>query len=255
MPSILSLLSLTAVSAYLLKIILPARMQLTQWLYLVGVLAHAGLCYLTLWHWPGFKFNLQASVLITTCLSAAVMVVFTVRHPLTLRLMSALALIAVLWAWLWPSVGSHDPYPMPLLVHIGLSLLAYAILFAACLYGITLWMQIDRLKSSIFEQHNPAQHSLLQSEQILFRILIAGWLLLTASLITGVLFIEGFFGHQIGHKVVLSVLAWLLFASLIAGRYIQGWRGTRAIKFTIVAMSILALGFLGSKVVLEWIVN
>ena len=53
------------------------------------------------------------------------------------------------------------------------------------------------------------------------------------------------------HKTVLSVLSWLLFGGLLLGRWRYGWRGIRAVHWTLAAMALLLLAFFGSKFVLE----
>jgi ABC-type uncharacterized transport system permease subunit len=50
---------------------------------------------------------------------------------------------------------------------------------------------------------------------------------------------------------VLSILAWLIFAVLLAGRWRYGWRGKRAVHWTLVGFAVLALAYFGSKLVLE----
>ncbi|MCB1595282.1 MAG: cytochrome c biogenesis protein CcsA, partial [Xanthomonadales bacterium] len=95
--------------------------------------------------------------------------------------------------------------------------------------------------------------ALIEQEKKLSHIIFLGWLVLTTSLLSGVLFIDDFINQHIGHKVVFSFLAWLIFGILIAGRLTKGWRGEKLISLTILGMSLLAMGYLGSKIVIEWI--
>jgi ABC-type uncharacterized transport system permease subunit len=50
---------------------------------------------------------------------------------------------------------------------------------------------------------------------------------------------------------VLSILSWLLFGGLLVGRWWFGWRGRRAVNWTLAAMLVLVLAYFGSKLVLE----
>ena len=50
---------------------------------------------------------------------------------------------------------------------------------------------------------------------------------------------------------VLSLLAWAAFGALLFGRLRYGWRGRRAVRLTLTAMTLLVLAFFGSKYVLE----
>jgi ABC-type uncharacterized transport system permease subunit len=57
--------------------------------------------------------------------------------------------------------------------------------------------------------------------------------------------------QHIAHKTVFSVLSWLLFGLLLIGNWRGGLRGKRATNMTIYAFILLAIGFVGSKFVLE----
>ena len=61
--------------------------------------------------------------------------------------------------------------------------------------------------------------------------------------------------QHLTHKIFFSVLAWLTIAVLLVGRYHWHWRGRRAVKFLIAGFVMLALGFFGSKIVLELVLN
>jgi ABC-type uncharacterized transport system permease subunit len=90
-------------------------------------------------------------------------------------------------------------------------------------------------------------------EALLFRIVMAAFVLLTLTLVTGVFFSEQLFGKpaRFNHKTVFGVLSWLIFGSLLAGRYFRGWRGKRAVYLTLGGSVALMLAYLGSKFVLE----
>lgn len=79
--------------------------------------------------------------------------------------------------------------------------------------------------------------------------------MLTATLITGALFVDNLFGQHLVHKTILSILAWLVFGALLFGRWRYGWRGRPAVNLTLIGMSMLMLAFLGSKMVLELILH
>jgi len=57
------------------------------------------------------------------------------------------------------------------------------------------------------------------------------------------------------HKTACAMRAWLVCAILLWGRHKLGWRGTTAIRFTLTGFVFLILGFYGSKIVLEYILN
>ena len=80
-------------------------------------------------------------------------------------------------------------------------------------------------------------------------------MLLTATLLTGVLFVENLLAQHLVHKTVLSVLSWLAFGALLLGRWRYGWRGATAVRWTLAAMALLVLAFFGSKFVLELVLR
>ncbi|MGB1880918.1 MAG: cytochrome c biogenesis protein CcsA, partial [Gammaproteobacteria bacterium] len=59
----------------------------------------------------------------------------------------------------------------------------------------------------------------------------------------------------LAHKIVFSILAWITFAVLLAGRHLWHWRGRRAVHLVLGGFVLLALGFFGSKVALELILE
>ncbi len=88
-------------------------------------------------------------------------------------------------------------------------------------------------------------------EITLFRALTGGFIVLTFVLLTGLFFVTDVLAQHLIHKMVLAIVAWLVFATLLWGRYRYGWRGRKARQFTTVGFVILALAYFGSKFVLE----
>jgi ABC-type uncharacterized transport system permease subunit len=84
-------------------------------------------------------------------------------------------------------------------------------------------------------------------------VILLGFVLLTASLATGMLFSESLFGRplQFNHKTLFGILSWLIFGSLLAGRARWGWRGRVALRWTLSGFLTLVLAYIGSKFVLE----
>ena len=90
-------------------------------------------------------------------------------------------------------------------------------------------------------------------EKILFRIISLGFILLTITLISGMLFSEEIFGKpmQLNHKSIFSVASWLIYGGLLFGRYQYGWRGVKAIRWTLAGFVLLMLAYVGSKFILQ----
>ena len=88
-------------------------------------------------------------------------------------------------------------------------------------------------------------------ESLLFRVITVGFALLTLTLVTGVLFVDDLLAQKLVHKTVLSVLSWIVFGVLMIGRRRYGWRGMKAVHWTLAAMLLLLLAFFGSQFVIE----
>lgn len=139
----------------------------------------------------------------------------------------------------------------PIQLHAGLALLAFAALSVAALLAIMLWLQERALRRRQLASALRAFPPLTMLEALLFRLIGVGFALLTLALLTGVVFVENLFAQHLVHKTVLSLLAWAVFGALLFGRLRYGWRGRRAVRLTLVAMTLLVLAFFGSKYVLE----
>lgn len=165
------------------------------------------------------------------------------------------ACIALYSQLFWPGDVALGNQSFELQVHILLSLLAYGLLAIAAGQAILLLVQTRHLKSKKpggFIRSLPALQSM---ETLLFQMIKVGFSLLTLALLSGFIFLDNIFAQHLVHKTVLSMVAWLLFAILLWGRWHFGWRGKKAIHFTLGGFAFLMLAYLGSKLVLEIILQ
>lgn len=151
----------------------------------------------------------------------------------------------------WQGQAATESLGWRLQLHAWCALLAYATLAVAALLAILLWAQERALHRRELHRWLRALPPLTELESLLFRTIVVGFVLLTATLLTGVLFVENLLAQHLVHKTVLSLLSWLAFGALLVGRWRLGWRGTTAVRWTLVAMALLLLAFFGSKFVLE----
>jgi ABC-type uncharacterized transport system permease subunit len=86
-------------------------------------------------------------------------------------------------------------------------------------------------------------------------MIATGFVLLSLALVTGALFLEDIFAQHLVHKTILSIVAWVVFAILLWGRWRFGWRGRTAIRWTIGGFVFLMLAYFGSKFVLELVIG
>ena len=111
----------------------------------------------------------------------------------------------------------RDRLDWRLQLHAWLALLAYATLAIAALLAVMLWVQERALRRREFHGWLRALPPLIELETLLFRTIAVGFALLTATLLTGVLFVENLFAQHLVHKTVLSVLSWLRVRRAAAG--------------------------------------
>ena len=88
-------------------------------------------------------------------------------------------------------------------------------------------------------------------ESGLFQSILAGFAMLTLALVSGAFFIENLFAQHLVHKVVLALIAWVVFGILLIGRLRFGWRGRKALRWTLAGYVLLGLSYFGSKLILE----
>jgi ABC-type uncharacterized transport system permease subunit len=163
---------------------------------------------------------------------------------------AGLSLLPLLLPGLRPLANTHLA---AFKIHLVISLLAYSLFTIASLHVLMMAIMERRLHRGnlpTFMQHLPP---LLTMERLLFQIIFAGFILLTLTLGSGILFSEELFGKpmQLTHKTVFGILSWIIFGAMLAGRALYGWRGRVAMRWTLAGFLSLFLAYIGSKFVLE----
>lgn len=149
-------------------------------------------------------------------------------------------------------------------LHFAIANVAYGLFTLAAFHAI-LMLAAERRLHTI---HRPAEGGwlsrwldllppLLTLEKLLFRLIGAGFVLLTLTIASGVLFSEQLFHRAVhfDHKNVFAVLSWLMFGGILIGRRVYGWRGRVALRWVMAAFAILLLAYVGSRFVLEVILH
>ncbi len=139
--------------------------------------------------------------------------------------------------------------------HILLSILAFSLLVIASLQAILLAIQDSHLRNRKPGGFIRALPPLETMERLLFQMIGLGFTFLSLALFNGVLFVDDVFAQHLVHKTALSIVAWLVFAVLLWGRWRFGWRGRSAIHWTLIGLLILLIGYFGSKLILEFILE
>ena len=173
-------------------------------------------------------------------------------------LVMPLAAVGVLLPLLAP-----EPKPLPntellaFQIHLLIAIVAYSLFTIASLHVLLMTLLERHLHQGAMPIVLQRLPPLLTMEAMLFRILWTGFVLLTLTLVTGVLFSEELFGKaaKFNHKTVFGFASWLIFAALLGGRYAYGWRGRVAVRWTLAGFFTLVLAYIGSKFVLQVILG
>ncbi len=221
---------------------------------------------------PKFGFAMALSIML--CGGAALLWAesFSVKiEPLWILILPFAAIAAALPGF-FPGVSLSSQSERPLFIpHLVVGMLAYSFLALAAVHAVLMIVAERSLHRPLLSSGSnvaapslgPAEHGslawlerlppLLVLEKILFRILLMGFILLTLTLISGVVFSEEVFGKpwRLDHKTVFSVIAWSVFAVLLAGRSLWGWRGRLAARITLGGFALLMLAYIGSRFVIE----
>lgn len=204
----------------------------------------------------GLDFFGAASLIAVAVIIVTMLACIRIPVENLLVLLFPLGLITVLMAQFAP-LGTLQPIEREngLIGHILLSILAYGMFTIAVFQALLLLVQDRQLKnkhpSGLIRNFPPLQ----TMESLLFGFLWAGWTLLSMSLISGWLFVENLFAQHLVHKTLLSLLAWIVFSVLLWGRTRLGWRGHKAIRWTLGGFCLLMLAYFGSKLVREYILH
>ncbi len=207
---------------------------------------------------PEPRFGFAPALSVTAWLVAAVYAIESQVYPLlqTRWALSALGALAVLLAVLFPGSLLHANASPWLPLHWALGIASYGLFGVAVVHA---WL-MTRAEARI--RHAADPHSgvpLLTMERLTFRFVGAGFLLLSATLLVGILFGNQLYGSAAplkwDHKTAFSVLSWLTFAILLTGRVRFGWRGRRAVRVLYIGAGLLLLAYVGSRFVIEVILG
>lgn len=179
-------------------------------------------------------------------------------EPVLRGLASGLVLLAAVAAaftgWTAP-VPADGAVTWQMQAHVLISLFAYGLLAVGAIVAVYALVQDRRLRTGKLSPVNDLFAPLETNERLLYGIATAGFLALLLAVFSGILFVDNLFAQHLAHKTMLSLLALLLFGVLLAGRYLAGWRGRRAVSLYLWGFAVLGLAYFGSRYVLEQVLG
>ncbi len=175
-----------------------------------------------------------------------------------LGLMAPVALVAVLLQAVIPThhyvtYGGSSLFTL----HFVIAMLAYSLFTVATVHALVMLAEEKWLHRGVLPPFLRSLPPLMEMERLLFRILIAAFVLLTLTVVSGLFFSEQVFDKPftLTHKTVFAIVSWLIYAGLITGHFVAGWRGKLAVRWTLAGFTMLLLAYVGSKIVLELILR
>ena len=135
--------------------------------------------------------------------------------------------------------------------HILIALLSYGLLTVGTIVALYALVQERRLQAAKLSPVNQLFAPLETTEKLLFGVAAAGFAGLTLAIASGSSFVNDLVEQHLAHKFGLSLLAWVVFGVLLAGRFFKGWRGKRAVRLYLAGFAVLCLAYFGSRLILE----
>lgn len=231
----------------------PSKLQIIA-LGLLAVGLHTALLYQNLFMPEGLDLSLFNALSVITWLIAAILMLAAFSNPVESLgiFLLPIAALAVLLESLFPAEHTLvTSQALDLKLHILVSITAYSMLSIAAGQALLLAIQDRHLRTKRPGGFVRALPPLQTMERLLFQMIALGLGLLTASLLTGTIYIDDMFAQHTLHKTILSMVAWVVFATLLWGRWRFGWRGRTAIRWTLSGFVVLLLAYVGTKVVIE----
>jgi ABC-type uncharacterized transport system permease subunit len=223
---------------------------------LVPLGLHTWLLYQTVVEPQGLFLGVGAALSAIAWLCVLIYWLASLRYRLEgmQALILPIAAVAVLLPVIFPATRPLAHTQLPAFkFHLLVSMLAYSLFTIASVHVLLMALVERRLHGGTLTRALRSIPPLLTMEALLFRIIGTGFVLLTLALASGVFFSEEVFGKPMtfSHKTLFAWLSWAIFAALLAGRRIYGWRGRVAVRWTLAGFLTLVLAYLGSKFVLE----
>src|SRR3569623_290225 len=225
---------------------------------MVAVLLHTAVLYQNLFVVSGLNLGFFNALSMLLWLIAVLVLLTALFQPVENIAIAVfpLAAIALALELAFPSVHVvSDGTDALLRLHIAFSVLSYSLFSIAAAQATLLALQdrqLHRKRPGGFIRALPPLETM---EPQLFQKIGIGFTLQSLSLLTGIIALDDIFAQHLAHKSILSIIAWLVYATLLIGRWRFGWRGRKASRWTLSGFVELLLAYLGSKRVLEIVLH
>ncbi len=240
-------------------------------LLFVALISHGVLLHTTIFPQNAMVFGFAFALSAMFWLGAGIYWIESLFFPLDgLRLLVLpLACVASLLPLAFNGVRVLPYSAAPLFkLHFLIANIAYGLFAIAALHAVLMLLverRLHAMRGGALQHQNPAAGNgwlsswldtlppLLTLEKLLFRLIGAGFVLLTLTLISGILFSEQLVDRplRLDHKTVFAILSWVMFGALLTARRVSGWRGRAALRWVLASFAALMLAYVGSRFVFE----
>ena len=195
------------------------------------------------------------------CFFSTLILFFGALYSRVHALYGIVLLIAGIGIWS-PLVFPSDAQPivgstMGFKLHIAFGLIAYSFMLMSVVQAVLMSILNTRLKNHEV-LHEPegivaTMPNLMMMERILFRVILACFVVLTLTILTGMVstvhYVDALLSFD--HKTVLTILSWVVFGVLLLGHRFLGWRSRKALMIFWVAVVLQVVAFLAYRFVLD----
>lgn len=217
-----------------------------------AIVLHAFVLYAFLFGENAETLGVFTVVSLTAWVIAVFLFAWSFRHPIHILgiVLLPFAGVTVALDMALSGVGPATPMDPSLRAHTLLALIAFSLFTIAAIQAAVLAIQTHMLQN-----HRPgglirALPPLSLMDTLLFHIIGWGFIFLTAALATGLFVLEDIFAQHLLQKVVFALIAWVMFAVLLFGRFQFGWRGRKAAHWTLAGFVWLFIAYIGSRIIL-----
>lgn len=236
------------------------RLAMMRAALLVGLLCHGAALGYALFGGEGLNigFSHAVSLIIWLVMLAYTLIGFDNQLLRIVALyLSPVAALAAMLPMLLPAQHIVHYVGFAFKLHFVVAILAYALYTVATLHALLMLFLEKHLHEGSLPPQLQGLPPLLRLEKLLFQLLGVAFMLLTATLVTGIFFSENLFGKpfQVTYKTVFAAFSWVIFGGLLFGHLKFGWRGRLAVRWTLIGFALLLLSYVGSKFVIEIILQ
>ncbi len=208
----------------------------------------------------GFSATLWTIVAATMFVYLAVCVISDAAQRLSglvLPYLVILALIALAWSSVPDRPVSGNLLTVWLQLHIGISLLTYALVGLSAMAALAIWVRERALRAHRLAGWSANLPAIADAERLQIRLLACSEIVLGVGLMTGMathLAVSGAI-VSLDHKTLLSILTFVVIGVLLMLHWGSGLRGRRAARIVLLAFLLITLAFPGVKFVTDVIIG